>query len=379
MINIIITNVIAIVLILVIIENCRNSATKNMPDKKLFYLMMVMTIIQSITFIVSYQMDLHSNYGLFYLALFVNSLLYLNNIILSFVSTVYFVSKFYSDVKIPKKVLIYVTIPALLIVICLIINLFVPLFFEINKVTLEYTRKPLYFIQVVISILYFLYPIILSLIAKKKGRGHLFFPVIVFVSPIVFAIIIEALFSGVSILMVATAIGLNSIYINLQSKYCSVDQLSGLFTRTHLINDLTESIEKHDYNVCGIMIDIDEFKNINDSYGHICGDLVIEDMGNIILWITKNNKNAVGYRYAGDEFVIIVKKSSDDEINKLLNSLNEYTMMYFKEQVNHCEFTFSYGYSFLDRNVDNLNSFITKIDSQMYINKQNKKMLKNVL
>ncbi len=85
------------------------------------------------------------------------------------------------------------------------------------------------------------------------------------------------------------------------------DSLTQVFIRRHLFQRLTEELkraERYNTPVTIIMLDIDLFKSINDTYGHICGDKVLVE-------ITKIMRNAIREidfigRYGGEEFCIVL-------------------------------------------------------------------------
>ncbi len=85
------------------------------------------------------------------------------------------------------------------------------------------------------------------------------------------------------------------------------DPLTTLYTR-HLLNETMENlILRHDREknyLSVVFLDIDHFKNINDTHGHSCGDKVLAIVGKIIKNITRPNDLCI--RYGGEEFVIIV-------------------------------------------------------------------------
>lgn len=80
-----------------------------------------------------------------------------------------------------------------------------------------------------------------------------------------------------------------------------------------------------------VMIDIDNFKIINDSLGHIVGDDILKEMAKILLE-TFNSNNFVG-RYGGDEFLAIIYDSDDNCVLSQLNDLKNEIINHFKEEV----------------------------------------------
>ncbi|MGN0142021.1 MAG: diguanylate cyclase domain-containing protein [Roseburia sp.] len=90
------------------------------------------------------------------------------------------------------------------------------------------------------------------------------------------------------------------------------DALTGLPNRTKLFADLSElALSNAAYTL--LMFDIDSFKQINDTYGHICGDTVLKEMGVRLTNITDDCFDC--YRLAGDEFICVLKSYRKDKID----------------------------------------------------------------
>lgn len=90
------------------------------------------------------------------------------------------------------------------------------------------------------------------------------------------------------------------------------DALTGLPNRTKLFADLSElTLSNAAYTL--FMFDIDSFKQINDTYGHICGDTVLKEMGARLTNITDDCFDC--YRLAGDEFICVLKSYRKDKID----------------------------------------------------------------
>src|SRR3989338_950693 len=96
-----------------------------------------------------------------------------------------------------------------------------------------------------------------------------------------------------------------------------IDDLTGLYNRRYLYSHLPKEIlaaQSQNYNLWLFMLDVDNFKQINDTYGHLCGDEIIREVSRIIRENTKSDDKKI--RYAGDEFTIILPKL---EIKYVLN------------------------------------------------------------
>ncbi|CCO25205.1 sensor domain-containing diguanylate cyclase [Maridesulfovibrio hydrothermalis] len=88
------------------------------------------------------------------------------------------------------------------------------------------------------------------------------------------------------------------------------DQLTGLFNRRHML-EVAEKEAMNSYELkqplSFILMDIDDFKKYNDTYGHAAGDVVLENIGSLIRKSLRETDRA--FRYGGEEFLIILPKT----------------------------------------------------------------------
>ena len=92
------------------------------------------------------------------------------------------------------------------------------------------------------------------------------------------------------------------------------DELTGLYNRRELFRFLEElTISDAANYLC--MIDIDHFKNVNDSYGHVFGDLVLRKLAEIMKEEISKDGSELVARYGGEEFLLVVR--ADDQAKAL--------------------------------------------------------------
>jgi len=94
----------------------------------------------------------------------------------------------------------------------------------------------------------------------------------------------------------------------------TTDVLSGLYNRRYFYDisqKYYDTAKRYDQALSVLMIDIDKFKNINDTYGHDIGDNIIEASGKVLTQITRN-KDVVA-RYGGEEFIVLLAETKIDQ------------------------------------------------------------------
>jgi diguanylate cyclase (GGDEF)-like protein len=102
------------------------------------------------------------------------------------------------------------------------------------------------------------------------------------------------------------------VYSKKLKKLSFVDPLTGIDNRrslTKLLQEELNQMKKSDVPLSLILIDIDYFKQINDTYGHVTGDAVLQKIGNILRKSTRSTDSVA--RYGGEEFFIILRNTTD--------------------------------------------------------------------
>lgn len=111
------------------------------------------------------------------------------------------------------------------------------------------------------------------------------------------------------------------------------DGMTDLFNRRAISQSLREHMSSENHFVC-MLLDIDDFKSINDSYGHMMGDQVICVLANIIKSNVENVAGLAG-RWGGEEFIVIIPNASSATSHEVSEKiLQEFNRVEFRHDDN---------------------------------------------
>lgn len=138
-------------------------------------------------------------------------------------------------------------------------------------------------------------------------------------------------FYQITVVWVSTVIGILIIFINMQNVEISTDSLTGLFNRRQADSYLQNLLQAPDREqpLILVILDINNFKQINDRYGHIAGDNGLRMVANALQ--TECNKEEFFSRYGGDEFIVIARHSQEAHILDLVSRINNRLTQYCKD------------------------------------------------
>ncbi len=144
-----------------------------------------------------------------------------------------------------------------------------------------------------------------------------------------------------------------------------LDALTSIYNRAYLdksLYDLHHANERYSF----IMFDIDYFKKVNDTYGHLIGDDVLIELSALVKNILRIND--IFARYGGEEFAIILKNTSLEDSKKLTEKIRLLIQENVFSGVKHL--TCSFGLSSSQKN-ELPRDIITRADKALYLAKEN--------
>jgi len=102
------------------------------------------------------------------------------------------------------------------------------------------------------------------------------------------------------------------------------DNLTNLFNRRHFYNQLGKEIERtlrYDRPLSILLLDVDNFKHYNDTYGHLAGDEVLVRLADVILRNIRRCDSA--YRYGGEEFLVVLPETGGEQCTKVAERVRD--------------------------------------------------------
>ena len=276
----------------------------------------------------------------------------------------------------PKKSISQITaIPYLLYLILIFINCFTDILFSINSNN-QYQREDGFWLIVILNMTYILASVVVIILAITRNRGfrsegkHILLGMLL----VALGIVLQLYFWEDSFILLTFLLFMLIVFLRFQNLEMLVDPLTGLGNRRRMQLYIDKLSRKRKGEFSAIVFDIDDFKDINDLYGHIYGDRVLIVISKI-LEKSAGNKKITCIRYGGDEFIVITPKEEVNEFiakfKKLLSEFNDHKEFPSKIDV-------SIGVSEFTVNSEiNMEYIINTADKLMYEKKKLKKRNSN--
>lgn len=150
-----------------------------------------------------------------------------------------------------------------------------------------------------------------------------------------------------------------------------LDPLTGLYNKRICMQKLRSLInEKNDDTALTIcMLDLDNFKTLNDTYGHLFGDRVLVVVADTMREVLGNR--GVAGRFGGDEFFMIIDSDiNEQEIRQILFTIRKNVRWYFERSEDRIVVTLSVGTASFPKDATDMDELFAKADRALYIAKE---------
>jgi diguanylate cyclase (GGDEF)-like protein len=257
-----------------------------------------------------------------------------------------------------------------LLALLAVISPFFGLIFQVDEAN-RYLRGPWFFAFTGSQFLLSAYLIAHIVRNRKRVNRRVFAVLAAYPIPMVIAAALQTIFYGLILLWPTMTLFLITVAFNIENRRSKTDFLTGTANRRSLDEELERRIEscKLGKHLCGLLLDIDDFKLINDSFGHEAGDRALEDVANAILSVVRVDDCVA--RMGGDEFVVLVDSKEPIGLEELAHRIEEAIGKLNDARQRPYRLSLSIGRSVYDPDSGGLGTaFLSILDDDMYARKK---------
>jgi len=244
----------------------------------------------------------------------------------------------------------------------------------------NYHRGPLFLVSTSITVVLIIIAFIIIIVNRKKIKRKHYLSLAFFAVPPSLGIALQIVFYGISLTLNSVVLSFLIVFLNIQNNSIYIDYLTGVYNRKKLELYLKEKINSSSENktFSAIMIDLNDFKSINDTFGHDAGDNALQISAKLLNSCLRTNDFIA--RFGGDEFVIVLDISNRIDMEDVVCRINSCAAKYNESSDCTYKISFCMGYAVYNYSSHmKIEEFLKKIDVLMYKNKHANKKLKGAI
>lgn len=372
-------SVIGIILLSIVLMSQRQFTAASAAQRRfnnLIYVTIMMLVVDAACWLIDgmqFHLARQLNYTL-------ETIYYALHVLLPYLWALYVEGALSTDLRAAGRRIAIATVPLILFLIALVPNLKFGFVFTIDAKNIYHREIGVYF-YAFLSYAYLIYGSIRSLI-KARGAAWVddrrrYYTMAFFAVLPSLGGFIQLFFYGVSLNWILASVSILLVYLDAQNRQISTDPLTNLNNRRELSKFLLREISDRDPNKGGaltlMIMDVDGFKMINDTYGHFYGDSVLVAVSEILKASCKNT-NAFLARFGGDEFCIVLPPSMETDAEELIQQVQVNVTSWNQSHPEMKPIGLSIGYAEWDPNQDkSYEMFLARADARMYEVKNAKK------
>ncbi len=251
-----------------------------------------------------------------------------------------------------------------------VISLHTGWYFNVDEYN-QYHRGDYYWVHVAICFGLLIFSAIFILFNGKLIKRTHFYSMLLFVWLPMVGAAIQALYYGYSLAWIGMMLSLLIIYWNIQLHGMNTDYLTGIFNRRQLDNYIKDKIRNSTEakSFSAILIDVNEFKHINDKFGHDVGDDALKISADIVRKSVRRDDFVA--RYGGDEFFVILDINNRELLERAVARIRSNVEKFNLEGQKPYKLSFSIGYDLYDwKSSMKSSDFMKHVDTIMYTDKK---------
>lgn len=347
---------------------CRRKNRENIRIKDKIYdgmafINLMGAFFETITFLVDGKVFM----GSYLINCISNSLCFIGTVSIGFLWCIYVDLRVFRNTKKTSYKMKFLIIPWLVEIMTVLLNcIHSGILFKISQQNV-YQRSNGALLGYATLIFYFAYSVYVVYNSRKQGIQLNYFPILFFVGPCLGGVLIQLFIYGITSSWISVALALTFVQMQAYAENSYVDELSGLYNRRYLNRLLAKKETMDKTSIYGIMMDINDFKSINDHFGHSVGDHAICVMGNLLCQSVPDN--GVVIRYAGDEFIVLLLDVDHECALLAMDTIRENLLNFNKSGEEPFSLSAAMGYTKFEY-TDNAETFLMHMDKKMYEEKR---------
>ncbi len=368
----VILNIYSILILLILCYQLSNKDKLQSATYKIYLGLVQVTIFMLLIDITS-RFD--GNHGSLYIMLnhISNFLVFALNLLIPSLWLLYVHYHIYPDIIKNRKLLKRLIIVNIINVIVLIISMPFGWFYHIDENNI-YQRGPFYVVTILITVGIVISAFLMIYSNKKKIAKRHYFALQFFAVPPIIGMILQTLFFNLPLTLNGMVISVFLVFLNIQRNTINTDYLTGVGNRNNFDIELESKISKASSGkrFGGVMVDLFDFKSINDNFGHDMGDRALIAAAEILASSIRNQDSLS--RVGGDEFCIILDVDNREKLELIIQRIEKSIEEYNKSSGMPYTLKFSIGYDLYDQNTKmTADQFTKHIDTLMYKDKEKDK------
>lgn len=334
-------------------------------SKKLLLILIITSIVSIIMEPLSWIVDGIASPPMYILNYLSNSLLVLLSLVISGWFASYIDLKLFGNWQRIQRRWFYQQ-PSLLVLILLVFNFFVPIYFSIDRHTNQFEQKQFVLFNYALVIAIYLVLFVVILQNPNRMEMKLVRTVFLFLLIPIAGMIVQHLNKYLNFSWTTTSLAILIAYTFLETTPGEKDFLTDLYSRM-IYDRYVSSLIAQGKTFRVMMIDLNNFKAINDSQGHQCGDFVLREFSKILKKVFASERLVA--RLAGDEFLVVIEHEAMQE-QRFINQMVGYCLSHERTVMQTLRFGYGIERFTVGMTFDEL---YTKVDAKMYTHKQNMK------
>ncbi|MBV1757300.1 MAG: diguanylate cyclase [Dethiosulfatibacter sp.] len=303
---------------------------------------------------------------------FSNFLFFLLNPVLPALWLLYVHNQIFFTDKKTKKTLFLIIAVFLVHASMVVANEFYGFFYYIDIGNIYY-RGPLYILSFASTFFLLTATYTLLILNRKQIEKRYYFALLFFAIPPIIGTLMQIFIYGIPFALNGVVFSLLIVLLYIQDDGMNTDFLTGIANRMRFEDILNAKVENcHENGAFSlILLDLDNFKQINDAFGHEMGDNALKAVTKMLTLSVRSNDFIA--RFGGDEFCIVTDISNSSDLESAIDRINQHTQEFNLSSNFPFKISFSIGSAVYEcSSLMTSDEFLKQVDLLMYENKKNK-------